>query len=63
MEHPPTSSALEDSTSKFRLALAAVIDGSLPGLDPHLVKVLEATAAEVIARALNDTAALGQSVS
>ena len=51
MEHPPTSSALEDSARKFRLALAAVIDGPLPGLDPHLARVLEATAAEVIAQA------------
>ncbi len=51
MEHPPTSSALEDSARKFRLALAAVIDGSLPGLDPHLAKALEATAAEVITQA------------
>jgi len=62
MEHPPTSSALEDSARKFRLALGAVIDGSLPGLDPHLAKVLEATAAEVIARTLNELEARDQTI-
>ena len=43
-----TPSAHEDSARKFRLDIAAVIDWSLPGLDPHLAKVLEAAAAKGI---------------
>lgn len=50
MEHPPTSSSLEDSARKFRLALAAVTDGARHSVDPRIADAL-GCAADVITQA------------